>query len=370
MAQYRHEHVAAAEYRPLPGTAATERVSGRVHRFVTTITAGMLVFLLAACGIRLETTPPSEPIPDENEITRQAIVNDLALIQQHAALSAADVSDEALSELLSSIEQTAVARQDALGGTYVSGLPDAGDPTASAQDTDASLPIVTEADPASTAARLIESAARVRSSLDIAEDPHLARAVAALGVSHALEAQQLMKLAEVEIADPEALLPGEWTTSEPVLSDEQFVALVAAEDYAGYVYEVSAAMREPKSRTRLLSYAKLHRDQAQLLAEMAGVSQTANDPRRIAYALPFQLSAKEPVATNKEIATITRSVEKDLAADYLTLVASVAPADRALLYDAALASARRAQTLGASFDELFPLITGGDAIHALQSGSE
>jgi 3-oxoacyl-ACP reductase-like protein len=129
-------------------------------------------------------------------------------------------------------------------------------------------------------------------------------------------------------------------------------------------------MREPKSRTRLLSYAKLHRDQAQLLAEMAGISQTANDPRRIAYALPFQLSAEEPVATNKEIATITRSVEKDLAADYLTLVASVAPADRALLYDAALAAARRAQTLGASFDELFPLITGGDAIHALQSDSE
>ncbi len=370
MAQDRHDDVAAAEYRPSLRAVDAERGNHPLRRVVTTITAGVLVFSLAACGVRLETTPPSEPAPDENEITRQAIVNDLALIQQHAALSAVDVSDDELSELLSSIEQLAVARQDALGGTYVSGLPDAGDPTAGVPDPATSVPVVAEADPASTASRLIESAARVRSSLDIAADPQLARAVAALGISHALEAQQLMRLADVEIADPEALLPAQWTASEPVLSDEQFVALVAAEDYAGYVYEVSAAMREPKSRTRLLSYAALHRDQAQLLAEMSGIDQSANDPRRPAYKLPFQLSAEEPVATNREITDLTRSLEKDLAADYLTLIAAVAPSDRALLYDAALAAARRALTLGAAFDELFPLITGGDAIHALQSDSE
>lgn len=336
------------------------------RRSVITITTCVIFSLVSGCGVRLETAAPTELVPNNNELARQALVNDFELVLQNVP-APAEVESTDVAEVLDVISRQATARSAALGGVYVSGLPSSTEPPTSADDPISASPSTGTAAGTveSTVAKLLESSARARTSLELPDDPELARVIASSAIGQVLEAHDLAKAAEASADWPDALLPTQWTNEAPVLSDDAFHSLIVSEDFAGYAYEVAAAMGEPDKRNPLLSVAQRHRDRAELLAQMAALSETPNDPRRAAYELPLDLTADKHVATAKELRGVLRSIEEGLASQYLQLVTQVSAHDRALIFDAALQSARDARARGVTFDEAFPLIADGDQIAAV-----
>lgn len=335
-----------------------------IIRSVTTITTVAALGLVSACGIRLETTPPAELVPSSDEIARQALVTDLALIEALATESISLEPVEATKKTLNKVLDATTGRSEALGGVYESGLPQT-----EVLDEEASLPAPgetgVEASALSTATKLYESAARIRTSLDLAQDGNLARITASVGIAHALEAQSLAKSAGQKISKPEALTPTPWDATSPQLTEDQYIALIRSEDFAGYAYEVSAAMSEPDGRASMLSAARTHRAQANTLAILAEVAGTPKDPRLVAYELPFELSADTHVAPAQDIKKFLREVESTLATDYLDLIVESEPTERALYFDAALKAANLARLRGANVYELFPFVEDAQSISVL-----
>src|SRR5690606_26706652 len=87
--------------------------------------AGVLtVALLTGCGLRLETSVPQPIVPDANELSRQAMVNDFVLIQQDAQLTLeAGTLDPATTATLTAVLDRNAQYEELLGGVYSSGLP-------------------------------------------------------------------------------------------------------------------------------------------------------------------------------------------------------------------------------------------------------
>ncbi|MET0434758.1 MAG: DUF4439 domain-containing protein [Cellulomonas sp.] len=287
--------------------------------------------LLAGCGLRLETDPPAEPVPDATEQVRRDAVDD-ALALATAAEAATAGADESVGAVLGLVASTAGVQVEALGGVYESGL--AEDPGATPSPT----PSATDpaATPADVLALLGGAASEASADARATDDPGLARLLASVAASRAQLTDRLAAALGAEApavdAEPEggftaggsadgsgsgdgsAALPSAAasgsatpapspTATGPAdalgadLDRADALALVLAEDQAGYGFEVAAARLSDDARARARAAAAEHRAAATTWAEAVGVAGTAEDPRRVAYELGGDLSSAEAVRT-------------------------------------------------------------------------
>lgn len=335
---------------PFGRTARTRRRSGLTALALT------CAIILSGCGLRLETPPPTEPVPDAAEVLRRTAVADALLVADQATAAAAtDGIEPAIESELTEIAESATVQAEQLGGEYDSGLGDlVSDGTGASPSAD-----VQEQTPRAVVASLRDAATRTRAAADQAQSGPLGRLLASISTSQTQQAQELARLTDVkgptlpstqipEPADPDpqpsegdddAATPAAAASEAPVaptgLSAENLSALILAEDTAGYALEVRAAQSSGDTRTRAQDRASLHRARAQAWALVAGVDGTDQDPRRVAYDVP----GSETPTTD-----LARDLETGLAQDYATLVGIAEPGTRAvlvgLLTDSTLAAAR------------------------------
>lgn len=333
-------------------------------RLATRALAGLLAAATAAtlsgCGLRWETDAPSEPVPDAAESARRTAVDD-ALDLAAAARAAAAGADAATAEVLALVDGAATAQADALGGVYDSGLP-------AATPTPTTTPTPVTADPASVLARLGTGTSQARADALGAADPGLARLLASVAASRAQLAARLAGALGTEPpAVDTALAATDWTpgaaadgsgsgdgsaaqspsptpdasastTAAPTapadaqgddLDRTTVLALVLAEDQAGFGLEVAAARLDDAERERARSQAAAHRAAATAWALAGDVAGTADDPRRVSYALGADVSTPDAVRT------FCAGLLTDLAAAYADAVlgTSAGTTDRAATVD-------------------------------------
>ncbi|SDS65387.1 DUF4439 domain-containing protein [Paraoerskovia marina] len=313
---------------PLSPTVPTRR-----RRLVRAVLGAAAVVALAACGVRIDTPPPSEPSPDTHEILRSTVVAD-ALDVERLATSAAEGTDDAdVSAALLQAAAFAQAHAQQLGGTYESGLADAAvtpEATTSPDDEAARVTDVVEA--------LAGASVRARGAADTTNDGPLARLLASISTSDILAAEQLGDLTGAEL--PETVVPTTAVVPETLpsgVSAADLTTLVEAEDAAGYVYEVQAARTADAGRERSADRAPIHRDRADDWARLLEIDSTAQDPRSTAYVMP----EAESVAARGQL------LENNLAASYASLVGTSGPSGRTELVDLLADSSRSAVSWGA-----------------------
>ncbi|MFF1528635.1 DUF4439 domain-containing protein [Cellulomonas sp. NPDC058312] len=284
------------------------------HPLATRALAGALAagtaLLLTGCGARWETPPPGEPVPDAVEQARRTAVTDATELRL-AAAGAAQGAAEPVAGVLALVGTTAATQEAALGGVYDSGLP-AATPTPTATAT------ATPATPAEVLALLGEAASAARTDARTATDPGLARLLASVAASRAQLVDLLAAALGVEApavdadpaaaADPGAAAASPSPSSSPTASPgpdpdaagtdlgrATLVALVLAEDQAGQGFEVAAARLSDDDRDRARTAGAQHRAAASAWAAAAGVAGTADDPRRVSYAVEGDLTTPEGV---------------------------------------------------------------------------
>jgi hypothetical protein len=312
--------------------------------------------ILSGCGVRLETPPPTEPVPDAAEVVRRTAVADALLVadQAKAAAAAEGVQPDVAAEL-TVISEATTRQAEQLGGEYDSGLGDivAERPGASPSAT------TPEQTPQAVLTSLTDAATRTRAAADQAQVGPLGRLLSSVSAAQVRYAWDLARLtgergpalpptqipepadtdAEPSEAEKVPAAPASATEGPAAvptgLSAEELSALVLAEDTAAYALEVRAAQADGDVRTRAYDRARLHRARAQAWAVVAGVDGTDQDPRRVAYAVPGPDTATPDLA---------RDLESDLAQNYATLVGAAEPGTRAVLValvtDATMAGAQ------------------------------
>lgn len=313
--------------------------------------------ILSGCGVRLETPPPTEPVPDAAEVVRRTAVADAMLVadQAEAAAAADGVRDDVAAELVL-IAEAVTLQAEQLGGEYDSGLGDIVAERSSASPS-ATTPVQT---PRAVVTSLRDAATRTRAAADQTQVGPLGRLLGSVSAAQVRYARDLAELtgargpalpsteiperaesgAEPSDTDQTQAAPASSTATAPAvaptgLSAEELESLIVAEDTAGYALEVRAAQADGEVRTRAHERARLHRARAQSWAILAGTDGTEQDPRRVAYAVPGSDTATPDLA---------RSLEEDLMQNYATLISVAEPGTRAilvaLLADATLAAAQ------------------------------
>lgn len=331
------------------------RASTRSRSALTAL-ALTCAIILSGCGVRLETPPPTEPVPDAAEVLRRTAVADALLVADQAdgAAAADGVKTDVAAELTLIAEATALQAEQ-LGGEYDSGLGDI-----VADDTGASPSATTpEQTPRAVVSSLRDAATRTRAAADQAQAGSLGRLLASVSAAQTRYARDLAQLTGTrgpelppteipEPVEPDAqpadgkdapattAASAEGPAAVPTgLSAEELDALILSEDTAAYALEVRAAQADGDVRSRAHERARLHRARAQGWAVVAGTDGTDQDPRRVAYALPGRDTATPELA---------RDLEVDLAQNYATLTGVAEPGTRAvlvaLLTDSTLAAAR------------------------------
>ena len=339
----------SATMNPNGPEARTRRRSGLTALALT------CAIILSGCGVRLETPPPTEPVPDAVEVVRRTAVADALLVadQADAAAAAKGARADVVVELRR-ISDAATEQAQQLGGEYDSGL---GDIVAerSGASPSASTP---EHTPRAVVTSLVDAATRTRAAANQAQLGPLGRLLASISASQTRYASDLAQLTGApdpeppptqipEPAEPstepsegnEASATPALASADPAvvptgLSAEDLNALVLAEDTAGYALEVRAAKADGDVRSRAYERARLHRTRAQGWAQVAGIDSTDQDPRRVAYTVPGSGTSTQDLA---------RDLEDDLAQNYASLAGVAEPGTRAilvaLLTEANLASA-------------------------------
>lgn len=309
--------------------------------------------VLAGCGVRLETPPPTEPVPDAAEVVRRTAVADALLVAEQAEAAADGTRVPGpVAEELARIATATAEHAEQLGGEYDSGLDEiVADPSEASPS-----PSARRHSPASTLTALTDSAARTRAAANQAQPGPLGRLLASVSAAqtrYAVDLAQLIdadppELSPAQVPQPEDEPSGEASSPEPAsagtqevpvppagLSAEDLTALVLAEDSAGFALEVRAAQADGAVRERAQERARAHRTRAQGWALVAGVDGTEQDPRQVAYTVP---RADTPTPD------LARELEDGLARNYASLVARAEPGTRgalvALLVDSTLAAGR------------------------------
>jgi len=293
--------------------------------------------LLTGCGLRLETPTPGSSTPDVNESARQRASADALAIEVLAATPDADPAGPGAAIRATVIAQAQV-HLDQLGGVY-GGRPGAAIPTVGPTAAVTSTGAPSTPTPAAVLTLLTQAAADSRADALVVPDGALARLLASVSTARLLLARLLATAAGLPGPD----LPGLTAPAALPLGVTPSVVstLVAAEDEAGYGFEVIAAKLSGGQRSSALARARVHRDRAQDWATLASIARTGFDPRRTAYALPGGL-ADPAVAT-----TLARTLEQSLADDYASLVADADPGSRSPLIDALADASSQAATWGA-----------------------
>jgi hypothetical protein len=321
----------SATMNPFGREARTRRRSGLTALALT------CAIILSGCSVRLESPPPTEPVPDAAEVVRRTAVADALLVAEQAeAAAAADGVKADISAELTVISEVAIAQAEQLGGEYDSGLGDIVSERSGASPS-ASTP---EQTPRAVVTSLRDAAARTRAAADQAQLGPLGRLLASISASQTQYARSLAQLTGTKgpalppTRIPEPTEPGDAgetaaalasagagpATIPTGLSAEELSALVLAEDSAGYALEVRAAQADGSVRTLAYERAKLHRGRAQAWALVAGIDGTDQDPRRVAYAVP-----------DTPTTDLARDLESDLAQNYATLVGIGEQGTRAIL---------------------------------------
>jgi len=292
--------------------------------------------LLGGCDLRRETAAPTPRSADAAEQARQRAAvesRDLFDLAHQSAVAAA----EDLRPVLSRVGAHASAQLAQLGGVHVDpyATPTGAGPSATARDGGASTATPLALNPTAFVARLYESYRTTRGAAAAVTDGKLARLLDSISADRIIQAQRLAQLGAVKVP---LLKTTEIPTSLPSgLAASAAVALVAAEDEAGYAFEVAAALRSGAARDSARARAAIHRNRAQAWAEAAGVATTSQDPRRAAYTIDRAAAATH----------LPADVESALAARYGSLVATLSPSNRAVMIDAFADCASAARVWGA-----------------------
>lgn len=310
-------------------------------RSALTALALTCAIILSGCGVRLESPPPTEPVPDAVEVVRRTAVADALLVADQAGAAAVAEGVEAdVAAELTAIAEATTLQAEQLGGEYDSGLGDIVTERSGASPS-ATTP---EQTPRAVVTSLGDAATRTRAAADQAQSGPLGRLLGSVSAAQARYAWDLARLTgaqapalpSTQIPEPleDDAEPSEETTTAPAsaaegpaavptgLSAEELATLVLAEDTAAYALEVRAAQADGDVRTRAYDRSRVHRARAQAWALLAGVDGTNQDPRRVAYAVPGPETATPDLA---------RDLETDLTQNYATLVGVAEPGTRAIL---------------------------------------
>jgi hypothetical protein len=327
---------------------ATARAARRA--LVRGLAAGLAVVVLAGglsgCGVRLESPPPAEPVPDATEQVRRTAVADALHVAERAEAAGAAKLPRRVAAELERVAADAHAQADALGGVYVSGVSPA-EPTSPSP-----TPSPRAAKPGDVVVALEDAAGRNRTAATTTSGGDLARLLASIGAAQTVSAGRLSRLAGVPGPDPVSPVvpapeadskagspsppspsaPDDVATTEPGeqsdvppegLRAADYRALTAAEDGARYVLEVRAARADGDLRRRLLARSRTHGERGAAWAVLGGIAGTAQDPRRVAYSVPAA----------RDDASAVRAIERGLATDYASLVGTTAEGTRGVLVD-------------------------------------
>ncbi|MDF2848893.1 MAG: hypothetical protein K0R97_2875 [Oerskovia sp.] len=268
-----------------------------VRRGVVAIVTSLALLVVAGCGLRLETPPPTEPVPDAQETLRRVAVEGALLVGDLADAAAATPSglDQAALDALASTRAQADEHVTQLGGVYDSGLPGPDEPTTGATDQSTAPATAT---PAEVVEALTTSAVALRGAADQTEDGPFARLVTSIAASQYASARQVAATSGTPLPDslptPTGLLVPEAAPSG--LSATDLSTIIEAEDAAGYAYEVRAALADGELRDAALGRALLHRARAEAWAQAAGTAGGPQDPRRVAYTIPSDVPTPELAA--------------------------------------------------------------------------
>lgn len=374
----------------VPARAASGPDRKRRRSATTVIISTVLVLAtVAGCGIRLESPAPDALVPDADEISRQAAVADVLLVQHEAARTLPTVEEGSpVSTLLLTMDARSDAQVKALGGEYVSGIDDVAtgatgtgtqdtgdgqtelppgsvtddqgtiDPSIAASPTDpasagSTVPPTGTAstDPAPSVERLVmiltASADRTRASLSTPSDPALARLYASVATAHLDESRTLAAAAGIPLPTTESFTTSLPTTLPKNLAAADLSTLVRSEDAAGFAYEVMAARLGDTQRAAARERAAVHRSRAQGWAELASLDGTATDPRAVAYAIPDAADGTPALTSRETMAALAADVESRLADSYATFVGQVDADSRASMLDLLVDSHEAARTWGA-----------------------
>jgi hypothetical protein len=339
--------------RPTPRTRGDARRRIPVLRLAVAVLA--VTTALAGCGIRLETPAPTAPAPDATEIIRSRTVDD-ALELAAGARAASTAASAAVQAVLDRVADYSDQHAAELGGAYDSGL---ATPTPGASTSPTADP--TAAPDAGQVLALLATAA-VRSAVDAADVPGgaLARLLASIAASRARLVAQLaaaLGVAAPDAGSPAAASPTDGATAAtptPAASSSSPEAarpadvptvdrtgIVAAEDQAGYGFEVLAAKLDDPSRSAARVTAAAHRARAESWAQAWVLDGTTSDPRRATYALPAGLD--DPATA----LALAQSLEVGLTTTYARVVAHTARGSRPEIIAALLAADADAAAWGA-----------------------
>ncbi|MCA5893225.1 DUF4439 domain-containing protein [Isoptericola sp. NEAU-Y5] len=338
---------------PPRSPAPADRPDAR--RRLSVLAAAVLVGgLVAGCGVRLETPPAAEPVPDALEIVRRTAVSDALLVAERAdaALENVPARRERLVSELTRIAADSRTQAAGLGGEYDSGL-GSDDPSVSPEGSAAGGAEDGSGDVPDVVSALVDAAARSRTAAGSTADGPLARLLASVGAAQTVSATRLADLADTTgPATPDVEIPaadrgapdddaepsdapsaeqtsasdGEASPAVPEgLTARDLSTLVESEDATGYAMRLRAAIADGRRRDRLLERVASHADRADGWAAVAGTAGTDQDPRRAAYQVPR--------VAEQDDKSLVLMLEDDLTVDYATLVATTAPGTRTVLVD-------------------------------------
>ena len=348
---------------PVPAAPSSRPRARATSVMISTLLA---LLVLSGCGLRLEGPGPVEPVPDADEVSRQAMVADAVAIHDAAEQALAGVAaDSGEATALTQIIDFADLHSAALGGVYSSGIdrtPDSGsgdqgqtaiEPgTVPSPDSSAATPVAPTTEPApatssDVVALLAQSAARARGSLATPSDPLLARVYASIAASQLDSARALAAQSGLEFVPPEAFTTQLPTELPPNLSAADLSTVVRSEDAAGFAYEVMAARLSGDARALAQDRAQVHRARAQTWAELASLDGTASDPRKVAYALPDGADGESALTSPASMAALAVDLEDTLATTYATFTGQVDAENRAAMADLLVDSSTAARAWGA-----------------------
>ena len=340
--------------RPTPRTRGDARRRIPVLRLAVAVLA--VTTALAGCGIRLETPAPTAPAPDATEIIRSRTVDDARELAA-GARAASTAANAAVQAVLARVADYSDQHAVELGGAYDSGL---ATPTPGASTTPTADP--TAAPDAGHVLALLATADRTAAT-DAAHVPGgaLARLLASIAASRARLVAQLavaLGVAAPAAGSPAVTSPTDGATAAAtptpaVSSSSQDAArpadvptadrtgIVAAEDQAGYGFEVLAAKLDDPSRSAARVTAAAHRARAASWAQAWALDGTTSDPRRATYALPAGLD--DPATA----LALAQRVEVGLTTTYASVVANTARGSRPEIIAALLAADADAAAWGA-----------------------
>jgi len=308
-------------------------VPPRPRRARVWVTAALLALVLAGCGVRLDSAPPTAPSPDPQEQVRQQAARSAADLYAAAQAARDTTEDDAVRDALLAVEQAASAHHHALGGVWEP-WPGSGPEATTYPGADPAAPTPTPTATAQDVLGLLESTASDAQSASLEqvglEDGGVAVLLGSIAISANYLAADLAGALGGEASQlPAAPLPA----PAPGSIDADTSRLV---DGARYAFEVVAARSSGAQRDAAS-------ERAGQLAAVGDAVQPEEDTRQVAYDISGTTSDRD----------LAGLAELDVVGAYLTVLDGD-PGDPAAVLAAATYAAGQAR----SWDVTLPALPG------------